>query len=468
MRKPLQILGPTIKEQSVFVSAQDTVNLWPRLTKPGAKSAIVLYPPPGLTPFAVAGSGPNRSNGVVFGDYAYFVNGTNLYRITTAGGATNVGTLATSSGRASIILGRTYILILDGTSGYYYDGTTFTTITDVDFPAGASQGSHLDGYFIVLKPATDEFYLSAPNDPSSWNALDFEAASAKPDNAVAIFSTTKDLAIAGDRSIQFYYNSGNSDFPFIPYSGGVLEFGVKAPASVFNSSVGTFLLATADEGGIAVVLINGFQAQIISDDIGPELASLTTVTDAEGFVYRKDDRTYYQISFPSEAKTYEYLVEGGFWVTRKSNGITRYRGNGHVFLGNKNIVGDYENGKYYTLDFTTYTDNLLTLERSRTTQQIHADGNQITFHELILEMEVGVGLVSGQGSNPLVTMNYSDDNGKSWSANLTGSMGLIGDYNIIIQWNKLGASYNRIFKFTVTDPVKVVFINCYAMVGVTL
>lgn len=462
--KPIQLLGSTIKEPSSFVSAQETINLWPRRNKVDTKNSISLYTPPGLKYSTTIGNGPNRSNGVIFQEAGYFVSGNSLIKVDSSYAFTTIGTISTATGRVVLTAGRDYLMITDGTSGYYSDGATVTVISDVDFPANPVWCDYIDGYFIVLDPDTDAFYICTnTDDPTAWNALDFEVASARPDDALATATTTKDLFIFGVESTQIYYNSGNPDFPFTPYSGGVLDYGVKAVHSVCSSSAGIFLLATAREGGIAVVQITGFQGRIISSDIGSELAELTTVTDAYGFVYRVADRSYYQLTFPTEAITYEYLIEEQMWVTRKSSGIDRYRGNGQVFVGNKNIIGDYENGNFYELDAATYTDNDLYVERTRISQQIHADNNDLIFNELVLQMEVGVGLTTGQGSDPLVMMKYSDDNGKTWSAWLTGSMGAIGEYNKIIQWDKLGMSKTRIFKFSVTDPVKVTFVHAYVM-----
>ena len=141
--------------------------------------------------------------------------------------------------------------------------------------------------------------------------------------------------------------------------------------------------------------------------------------------------------------------------------------NGHIYLGTKNIFGQYDTGgNYYYANLTGYDDDGTPIERIRVTQPIHQDGRRITFSQLVLEVQSGVGTVTGQGANPLVMMRYSDDGAHTWSNELTGSMGSIGEYNAIVQWDKLGQSTSRIFEFRITDPVETIIINAYARVVV--
>lgn len=462
----IPLLGADYAERSGAVNSQRTVNMWPKITKSGSKSQIALYPTPGLTKFCIANHTPNRGNGAIFNSYAYFVVGDELVQIDSNGTPLDKGTFDTSAGRIEMVAGRDYLMIVEGASGWTWDGTTFSEIADVDFPASPSHVTYLDGYFITNRGDTDEFYISALENPTSWAALDFDAASATPDDCLALTSNNKDLYIFGSSSVQVYYNSGNPDFPFTAYSGGVLDFGIAAKYSLAESSSGIFLLATSEEGGVAIVQIIGFQGSIISGDISWDLEKFGTISDAFGFVYRIGDRSVYQITFPTENRTFEYIVESQLWIERKANNINRYLTNGHAFLGTKNIVGAYDSGTFYLLDEDVYTDDGEYSERIRVTQPIHVEHNEVKFNSVVLEIESGVGLVTGQGVSPLLVMRYSDDGGKTWSSELTASMGAIGEYSTILEWNKLGASRSRIFEFKVTDPVKVVIISAYARVRV--
>ena len=74
-------------------------------------------------------------------------------------------------------------------------------------------------------------------------------------------------------------------------------------------------------------------------------------------------------------------------------------------------------------------------------------------------METGVGLASGQGSNPQVMLRVSRDGGHSWSSTLTAALGKVGEYARRVLWRRLGRSRDFTFELSVSDPAKVVFLG---------
>ena len=83
------------------------------------------------------------------------------------------------------------------------------------------------------------------------------------------------------------------------------------------------------------------------------------------------------------------------------------------------------------------------------------DGSSQYWAENELFMESGAGLTSGQGSDPQIRISYSDDGGRTFSAERARSFGKIGEYNKRIVWRRLGrVPFNRVVRFINTDPVK--------------
>lgn len=426
---------------------------------------MALYSTPGLKLAGTAGTGPWRSNLVEWEGDLYGVSGDTLYKINSSLSASSIGTLNTSGGRCEIVAGRTYMMLVDGTDGYTYNGTTFAAIADGDFPASPSHCTYLDGRFIVNDADSDRFYISAISDPTSWGALDYASAESSGDDILAFTATYKDLYFIGSKTTQVYYNSGNPDFTFDPYPNGTIDVGIIAPHSLAKSAAGLFWLATTEEGDTAVVQCQGLQVVPISEDIAWDLEQFTTTSDATGFTYKQNGRTIYQISFPTEDRTFEYLVEDGMWVERKSYGLGRYRIAGHGYIGGKHVMADYADGKYYEHDFSTYADNGNEISRIRRAQVIHTGNHdRMVHHELIVEFQAGSGLVTGQGSDPQAMLRYSDDGGHTWSSELWRSMGKIGEYAYRSRWTKLGIARERIYEVTVTDPIDVTIIKAYARV----
>jgi hypothetical protein len=83
-------------------------------------------------------------------------------------------------------------------------------------------------------------------------------------------------------------------------------------------------------------------------------------------------------------------------------------------------VTDYENGKVYLLDQNAYTDDGQYIVREFVTRH-NKTGELLSIAQLWLEMEAGVGLVSGQGSDPQVMLQISRDGGHSWGAGARGA-----------------------------------------------
>jgi len=460
----MDLIGPQAEGRSSVVNSQLTVNMYPRVEGKGAKNKLALYPIPGLKTYSTAPAGPCRSNGVAWKGKAYFVSGNRLISIDQNGISTSIGTLDTAGGRASVAGGRNYIMAVDGVSGYSYDGTTFAKITDADFPT-ADYVAWVNNYFIVNNHGTDQFHISGIDDPTAWSATDFATAERKADVIHRPMWLRGDLLLLGDETSELFYDSGNADFPWEPFPNMILEYGVAAPASAAEASSVIFMLAKTAEGGYRVIKASSETPQVISDrDIEWQIGRLTTKTDAEGFFYEHDGHRFYVLTFPAGKKTFVYDDMNGMWHERQSEG-SRWRPSGYVFLNGKHIVGDYNSAVYYEIDHDTYTDAGEVITRIRRAPALHDDRKRLFFHRLELEIEGGVGLVTGQGSDPQIMMRWSDDGARTWGPWKWKPAGKLGEYRTRAHWHNLGSSRNRVFEFRMTDPVKWVVTDAYVDVS---
>lgn len=73
---------------------------------------------------------------------------------------------------------------------------------------------------------------------------------------------------------------------------------------------------------------------------------------------------------------------------------------------------------------------------------------------LEIVLESGMGLTTGQGSDPQVMFRYSDDGGHKWSRQLTASAGKLGEFRRRVQYLMLGAPKDRVIEIAVSDPSK--------------
>lgn len=101
------------------------------------------------------------------------------------------------------------------------------------------------------------------------------------------------------------------------------------------------------------------------------------------------------------------------------------------------------------------------IRRQRTAPHIIDENLWVFYHSAQLDCQTGTALLEGQGENPQVMLDWSDDGGHTWSQERWRTAGRTADYDLRVLWRRLGRSRDRIFRVTVTDPVAWRFIDFY-------
>jgi hypothetical protein len=82
-------------------------------------------------------------------------------------------------------------------------------------------------------------------------------------------------------------------------------------------------------------------------------------------------------------------------------------------------------------------------------------------------VQSGVGLTSGQGSDPQMMLSISRDGGRTWSPfESWQSLGKQGEYQHRVRWKKLGQGRQLLFKVSISDPVPRTIIGATANISV--
>jgi hypothetical protein len=371
--------------------------------------------------------------------------------ITTSGGGgiplTNPACVSMSHNQAST----SQLCIVDGTNGWIYDVTNgLQQITDGDF-FSADVVDFQDQYFVFNKAGTGRFFLSNLNDGLIYTATDIATAEGDPDNLVTLISNRRELWLFGAETIEIWYNAGGSDFPFSRFEGGFLERGCAAAFSIAEDDNAIFWLG---EDRI-IYRADGYTPQRISQHgIEEAIRKYTIVSDACAFIYTMGGHKFYVCTFPAEDATWVYDITTGLWHERQSVGMGRWRVNTHVEAYGKHLVGDFEKGRIGELDLDTFEEYGEVMQGQATGPPVYADRQRIFHRRFELDIDAGPGLTSGQGSDPQVWLDYSDDGGHTWSARKPfRSMGKIGTYLTRLRWLRLGSARQRIYRLTVSDPV---------------
>lgn len=291
-------------------------------------------------------------------------------------------------------------------------------------------------------------------DATSINGLNYATAESDPDNLQRVYVFNQLLYLFGEKSTETWYNSGVGSPPFDRIEGGIIPIGLAAIHSTANND--NYLYFLADDNKV-YTLIGSSKTNRSTIALSNEFESYTTVSDAIGSCYTFENQNFYELTFPTEEKTWVYSESTNQWFELSSD-EGRYIGNSHAYAYRKNLVADYRNGNIYELDIDAYTENGTTIQRIRDTGPIHgellgAPGKWVEMNRFELIMETGVGLSVGQGIDPVVMLSWSDDGGKTFSTEQWGEIGrLEGDY-IKVEWFALGGFYSRIMRIKTSDPV---------------
>ncbi len=83
----------------------------------------------------------------------------------------------------------------------------------------------------------------------------------------------------------------------------------------------------------------------------------------------------------------------------------------------------------------------------------------LSYLEVLIQS--GVGVISGQGSDPQMMVRLSRDGGRTWTPEITMGMGRMGQYDWRAYLNKIGRGRNYIVELTTSDPVFVAMLEAF-------
>jgi hypothetical protein len=413
------ILGSAYVARSVNAADNRMVNLFPEVVPEGGKEPAFLQRAPGLRLLATIGIGPIRGFWVA-GEYAYCVSGNTFYRISSDWSYQAFGTIS-GSGPVSMSDNGVQIFIAANPFGYIFNTATsvFGEITDPNFPGAVTVG-FLDGYFVFNEPNSQRIWVTALNDGTLVDPLDFASAEGSPDDIVSIMVDHREVWVFGVNTVEVWYNAGTPDFPLARIQGAFNEIGCIAPYSVAKLDNGLFWLGADARGRGIVYRSKGYSGERVSThSVEWQIQQYDDMSDAIGFTYQQDGHAFYVLVFPSADTTWVYDVATGSWHERASwqnNAFARFRGNCQMSYANEIVVGDYDNGNIYALDLTDYTDNGETQKWLRSWRALPTGQNDLkrtTQHSLQLDCESGVGIT---GAAPRVIEDITSELGEILTA----------------------------------------------------
>ena len=463
--KPIPFLGGGLQGKSRTVTAQRKLNIYLEHRPDGEKGVkVVAYGTPGLKLLFTIAS-PVTQIRAIMGtpDSLYVVSGFTFSKIAPNGTTQFSSSINTAAGHVEMAYSPTQVVVADGANGYLFNGSTLVTI-GAAFPNGANSITFVAGYFVAAQPGTQTFWVSNVFDGSTWNALAFAAASQKSDNISAVDNLSGILVIFSLAHMEFWQNVGATPEPFAPIQSASNQWGLAAISSRAHIDESIFFLGQSEGGQVQVCQLTGYVVKVVSTgDVDSVINKFTTVNDAVGLAYQIDEHKFYQLTFPSEDRTLVYDSSTGIWGESQTGHTTKYAtrhmANLSTLFAGKRVVSDSVSANIYLFDPDTYTDNGKTIERELISRHAIDGYNEFTIDEIFLDVEVGVGLVSGQGSNPQMMMQVSRDDGKTDETEQWVPTGAMGNYQVRALWRRQGSARTFTIKHRYTEPTKFVIVN---------
>lgn len=459
-------IGASYTARSKNMDAQQCINMYPEVSGSGtSRSVMSLIGTPGLAVWTTLAGGAVRGMIRFSATQCFAVCGANVYSITNAGVSTLIGTIGAGSGPVSMASNGVVVMLVDGSATGYVITLpgTVAPIVSASF-TGADKVDFIDGYFVFNKTGTGQFQTTQIYS-TAIDSLDFATAEGSPDNLLSLIVDHREIWLFGETTTEVWFNSGNTDFPFERIQGAFIEQGCAAKHSVAKMDNSVFWLSADDRGQGMVQRAQGYRPQRVSTHaLEFAIASYSRIDDAVAYTYQQEGHSFYVISFPTAGATWVFDASTNLWHERAwrdpSNGAYgRHRSMCHMAFAGENLVGDWQNGKIYRLDLDVFTDDGALIPRVRTCPHIAKNMDWMFFSSLQVDMQTGVGLTTGQGSDPKAMLTCSDDGGHSWGVEMWAPIGKIGERKSRVKWRRLGKSRDRVFRVVVTDPVRVVMIG---------
>jgi hypothetical protein len=430
------------------------VNCFPEKLPPGAKAPYALTRTPGIATWTTVGNGPISAMLEALG-YLWVVSGSKLYRVDSNKVVTEIGTVGLSS-RIDMANNITTIVVVNEPDAYYYDTTTstFGQITDPDFTSrGASDVEFLDNYLLFTEPDSGRFFGSDVGSATSFDSLNFATAEGSPDKLRGLKVDHRQVLLLGEKTIEIWELVGGGGFPFARAANGFVEQGCFNASMAAKQDNSVFWLAQ----DYTVRRLDGITPVRISQTGIEQALGSVTIGSGQGFSYSQEGHLFYVMQFPEGTFVYDATTKE--WHERETYGYPYWLAWSNAQFAGLELVGDVSSNRVGYLSPTTYADWGTTQRMEWTYQPVYAAGNRAFHDRLEVIMETGVGLTSGQGSDPEMMMDVSDDGGRTWQALPNMKIGKIGEHQKRVIWTQLGSSYDRVYRGAISDPVKATLID---------
>jgi hypothetical protein len=482
-------VGPSYTAQSSAIADEECINLFAETNEAGSYGvqssayggggahALKSYLwTPGLSVFATLPTGPVRGSFNANG-WLFVVADTKLYEIDSNGAQTERGYIFTDGNPVSIAFNGIQLLIVGGGHAYCFTLATNELVEVTSKLAGVpKQCDCSDTIGIVIFQDSNKFQMSDVLDFTTWPGLLVNEVSVFPDNITSMIVNHRELWIFGEKRSQPYQNTGSANV-FDVIEGALLEMGSAATFGVQRVDNSVFWIGQDERGALMAWRSNGYTPQRVSTHaVEVWLSQQARVSELASYAYQERGHLFWVLYVPGSDCNWVYDVGEGLWhkcaawIEASAKWQSHWSWN-HVYAFGKHLVGDWNSGNLYELNFENLNDDGTAIRRLRRSPTVTNEKKWIYHSQLTVDFETGLGpqppLVDGDGNDraPQAMLRWSDDRGKTWSNQHVRDCGLAGEYSTRVFWNRLGRSRNRVYELSMTDPIPWVITDAYLEVS---
>jgi hypothetical protein len=418
---------PTLPLVNLFAEPGDTPGLRPR---------------PGLDLSQTLGAGPILAHIADHQGKSYTLSGTAVYENAALLGSVDPG------GVVQWAKSEAELVITSGWSAYLISDGVLSRIGDEDLPQ-VSGVSFIGGRFYYPNRGLSQFHYSAVGQASDIDGLAFANAESNPDPIVRSETLGDDIAFFGTRSLEWHQQTGDADLPVARSAGRSTDKGCLAAYSVARTDQAIYFVGAEGEQGPQIYRTAGGPAVKVSDaSIDAKLQACADLDHITAVIVIHEGHSFYIVNIPGHG-SWGLNIGTRLWGEWASYARNTFR----LRCGDGGVFGDDETGRLYTFNAETRSDNSDPIIREASVW-IPADKPGVIGPISLLGAN-GVGLLTGQGSNPLVEMRLSRGGLGDFTDWQGAAMGAMGERSVTPQWRQNGmiAAPGMLVQFRWSDPV---------------
>jgi hypothetical protein len=446
-RNFIPCIGPSYHLDDRKAAVQTAINCYlEQIEGLGETRVLTQVSAPGLAPYVSLGADVRGQRNI---EGRWFVAAGGALIEIVAGAAVSRGTLSSVSGPVGMAHNNNQLVIVGGTGGDVFNlGTNVLAPITSEAWRGSKSVCYIDGYMVFVAPGTDQFYITAIDDASTLDALDFSSADAQPDNIVCALAQHQELILFGLYTTEIWVDSGGALFPFARDNSARIGVGCVGTNAAIVAADSVFWIGQTRTGNGIVYRMSGHAPERVSTRaIEQMLAKSTDIASATMWTYQVDGHEFIGINAPGLKTTLVFDAAMQQWHERAEwgSGWAPLRVTSVCLVNGGQYAGDAQ-GNLYLIDPYTYTYGADPLVRERTwPHMIKASMEPISFRGLELAC------TTGYGGN--VTLEISNDGGFNFGPKLARSLGAIGRWMQKVRWMMLGTAHDRVFRIRCSDPV---------------